>query len=104
MSDDFEVETMARNIALWHGQRMCYRDHQGEMQTTASAAGYGHFGDAPARYSDTRWQQYTAAAEAILDKHRGDLKRLQDEISELKGELESALYASVYSRDGLTDV
>ena len=91
MSNDFEDETMARNIALWHAKSTLPRESHGE--TVVTGRGYESVDDAAARFSDVGWSQYVSAARTILDKHRGDLKRLQDEIYELKGELECALYA-----------
>jgi hypothetical protein len=56
---------MARKIAMWHGQKMIFRDRDG-MQTVASSRGYGHWGDSPQRYAERHWQEYTSAAEMVL--------------------------------------
>ena len=62
-----EIEAMARKIAFWHGQKMLYRDCDG-MQIVASSRGFGHWGDSPDRYADRHWQEYTSAAEQILEE------------------------------------
>ena len=60
-----EIERMARKIALWHGQKMIYRNRDG-MQTVASSRGFGNWGWSASDYADRHWHEYTAAAEQIL--------------------------------------
>ena len=60
-----EIEAMARKIALWHGQKMIYRNRDG-MQTVASSRGFGNWGWSPEDYADRHWHEYTSAAEQIL--------------------------------------
>lgn len=61
------IESLARTAAMHHGGKMTFKPPGEQMQTVASQAGYGHFGDAASRYSDAKWQQYTQAVEAVLD-------------------------------------
>lgn len=65
ISDD-DLEKMSRSIAMWHGQKMVYLDKDG-MQTVASAAGYGSYGDSPSRFAEVRWREYTSAALFVID-------------------------------------
>lgn len=57
----WSVERLARSLAFWHGQRI---SHEGK--TVAYWNGGGNFSDAPNRYSDRHWQDYTAAAEMVM--------------------------------------
>lgn len=59
-------EKIARTSAFWHGQKMTFKPPGDLMQTVASQAGYGHFGDAANRYADAKWEQYLPAADAVL--------------------------------------
>jgi hypothetical protein len=45
------VERVARAIALGHGSKMVYQHPTDGMQTVASMAGFGRWGDSPERYS-----------------------------------------------------
>lgn len=67
MSKNTEIERIAKLIAFWHGQKMIYRNKDG-MQTVASSHGYGNRGDSPDQYMHAHWQEYTSAAERILEE------------------------------------
>lgn len=60
-------EHFARLIAFWHGQQPLYREPGGKLITVANSAG-GRIGWAYEvdRYVDQHWQEYIAAAHAIL--------------------------------------
>lgn len=62
-----DIEELAKIIAFWHGQKMLYHDRDG-THTVASSRGYGRFGDSTDRYMHAHWQEYTSAAEAILNR------------------------------------
>lgn len=60
------TEELSRKIAFWHGQRIT-----GPTRTVATDRGYGSFYDAADKYARNHYQEYTAAAEAVL----ADLKK-----------------------------
>lgn len=58
-------ETLARQIAFWHGQKIVYRDPREGPKTVAAMAGYGNWGHSPDKYSSAHWQDYTSCAEFV---------------------------------------
>jgi len=59
-------EQLCRTIAMFHGAKMTHQVG-GQMQTVASRAGFGRFGDASGEYADRHWRQYDVAANAAHD-------------------------------------
>jgi hypothetical protein len=65
-----ERERIAKSIAYWHGQKIVQHTAEGAL-TQAARAGYGSFGSSSAdQYAASHWQQYTSAADAMIEEQR----------------------------------
>lgn len=58
---------LAETIAFWHGQRMSVSHPRRGMLTHAAVCGYGSGADGAQRYARDRWQEYLAAAKAMIE-------------------------------------
>lgn len=69
MTDDIRpsVQEIATELATWYGSAYSHQDpHDRLMHTVASAAGYGRFHDAPAKYAAKHWDKFRGAAEYVI--------------------------------------
>jgi len=66
MSEDAEIERVARELATWHGSAMSHSNREGEMQTVASSYVGHRWAHAATDYADKKWQQYRGAARHVI--------------------------------------
>ena len=85
-------EIAAKEIAMWHGQKIVVVKLRGGAMTVAAMAGYGSWGHSPTEYARAHWRDYLSVA----DWH---LRALAEAKSAGRAEASAVVEAARYAND-----